>query len=421
MIAKVAQTFAIRVITAALSFVIFFLNANYLGAKGLGTIGLIILNVTLFVLFCNLIHGAIIYFSSRINRGNLSLIAYLWSLVGLGIYFLLNQLYPLVDKPYLYDLLILGFLQASAGIHHYLLLGNERIGRYNFLSLTQSVSLLFALLLYYFIFHQQTVEAFLQSLYWSYGISYGLAVFSTIKEWEKPKWNEILNDFRICFNYGFFAQAANTFQLLNYRISYFFLDAMSGRIALGQYTASVQLAEALLLPGRSIATVQYVRISRKKNDAYARRITTLFMKLSWITATVGLTLVLLIPEQYFVLFLGTDFSEVKALMAYMTVGIIALSAEVVISHYFSGSGKVKLNFYSASIGLGVTLLGCWLLIEPYGAIGAALTASLSYSSMFLYLFVNLTGRASFHPKAFLPSLTEIKLMKRILRKLRSKS
>ena len=416
MILNVIHTIGIRIITALISFIVLFLNAQYLGAKGLGSVGLIVLNVTIIVLFCNLIHGAIIYFSSRLNKGNLLLISYLWTAIALTLYYFANLIYPLIDQVFFKHLCVLGFLQASAGVHHYLILGKERIKTFNWISLIQSLSLISYLLLAYFIWEERSIDSFIYALYISYSFSYLLGFVASLSEFQIPKFNQLFKDFKQTLSYGFYAQAANTFQLLNYRISYFFLDALSGRVSLGYYTASVQLSEALLLPARSISTVQYARISKRKNDLYARRISLFFMKIAWISSGLGMLILLLIPNQWYLALLGDDFSLVKPLMAYMAIGIIALSAEVIISHYFSGTAQVRQNMYSAAIGLVVTLISCQLLIPELGAIGAAISTAASYLAMFLYLYFKMKEKGSLKWTDLLPNRHDWQLSKRLWKK-----
>lgn len=417
MLNNILHTFGIRLITAAISFGVLFLNANFLGAEGLGTVGLIVLNITLIGILANLIHGGLIYFSSRKNQGNLFLIAYLWTLISVVIYVVFNQFYPLIDQEYFFATLALGGIQASASIHHYFLLGQEKIKRFNLISLLQSLGLIASLLWSFYGRSYVKVDAFIQALFLSYALSYVLAFLSSLTFLEKPILFKLKDDFVDCLKYGFFAQAANTFQLLNYRISYFFLDSLSGRAALGQYTAGVQLSEALLLIGRSISTVQYARISRRKQEAYAKRISLLLMKISYLLTSLGLVVLLLIPTDWFISLLGKDFSLLKTILAGLSLGIIALSAEVILSHYFSGTGRIKTNAISAAFGLVVTLIGCWLLIPFYGALGAALSSSASYLAMFVFLYLKMNRESAKKLRLLLPTQAELKLMRRLVRKL----
>lgn len=415
MIGNIIHTFGSKIIIAAISFLILLLNANYLGAEGLGTVGLFVLNITIVILLSNLICGSIIYFSSRLNTSNLTINAYFWSLLSVLLFWGINQIYPLIEASLEIHLYILAFMQAGMSIHQYLLLGREKIKLHNLLSTLQSVITLLSLSFFYFLIENQTVFAFVNSLYFSYGIIWLLGIAFTVKQLPKADFITLKSDFKQSLHYGFFAQAANTFQLINYRISYFFLDAISGRAALGTYTAGVQLSEVLLMPGKSIATVQYARISRRKKELYARRITILFMKLSFLITLLGTAVLVAIPADFFSFLLGNDFTQIKPIIWAMSFGIIALSAEIVLSHYFSGTGQQKMNSLSAFIGLVLTLVGCFLLIPKFGAVGAAISTAISYCGMFLFLFYLMVKDKKNKAIDFIPNTSDWKLLRRILR------
>jgi len=416
MIANVIHTFGSRIAIAAISFLLLSLNAHYLGPTGLGTIGLVILGITIVQLLTNLINGSIIYFSSRTKKGNLMLIAYLWSLLSVGIFALINQGFELFDEAYELHIYALAFLQSLISIHLYILLGVENIKSHNRFSLGQSILTILSLLVFYLVFNLHDVMAFINALYLAYA-AIAIGSFISIAQYFKEiDAKRMQADFINAFRYGFYIQTANTFQLLNYRLSYFILDAYAGRAALGQYTASIQLSEALLIPGRSIATVQYARISAKQNDSYAQRITFLFMKLSFLITLMGTLVLLLLPSSFYQLILGDEFGQVKVLILCMALGLIALSAEIILSHYFSGTGRQRINSISAGIGLLTTILGCFLLIPEHGAIGAAVTTALSYGAMFFFLFLMMNFQKGVSGMHFLPSKQDLKLLKKLIGK-----
>lgn len=415
MIANVVNTFGSKIIIALISFGMLSLNAHFLGPRGLGTIGLIVLGITIVQLAANLINGSIVYFRSRISGGNLILIAYLWSLISVGLFAAINEIVELFEAEYAFHIYILSLLQAFVSIHLYILLGDQKIKLFNLFSLLQS-AITFGFLLYaFFIAIEIEVFSFVKALYLAYGSVFVLSGIPVLFK-NKIKVHLVKADFIQCIRYGFFIQTANTFQLLNYRLSYFILDAYSGRAALGMYTASIQLSEALLIPGRSIATVQYARISAKDNDHYAQRITFLFMKISFAVTLIGTIVLLSIPTSAYEFLLGSDFSSVKVLIICMALGLVALSAEIILSHYFSGTGRQQVNSTSAAIGLAATLIAGFLLIPTFGAVGAAVTTAISYGSMFSFLFLKMNFQEGVSTVQFIPNKGDFELLKRIVRK-----
>ena len=419
MIGNILHTFGNKLLMAAISVVLLLLYTNHLGAEGLGSIGLIVLNITLVQLICNLSNGSIVYFSQKLNLGKLVMVCYLWTGLSIGLFYGINQFYPLADERYMNDIYRLSVLAALLSIYQYVLLGQERIKDVNRLTLLQSMLTLAGITYFFLIEGRNEVSAFIDTLYAAYLICLVLGwIFTrkyiyTVVDFKGPSFWQT---FREAFHYGFFIQTANAFQMLNYRLSYFILDAFTGRAALGVYTAGVRISEGLILPGRSIATVQYARISNKDHDPYAQRITVLLTKLSMGITLVGVLILLLLPSTLYNALFGEAFSDVKAVIVILSMGILMQSAEIIISHYFSGTGRQQINSLSAMIGLFITVVAGFALIPLYGAKGAALTALLSYTGMFAFLFVQMIRKSAVAPLHFLPQKGDVRLLKRLWRK-----
>ena len=253
----------------------------------------------------------------------------------------------------------MAFLQSAIAIHSFILVGNEQIKKFNALTIIQSIVTIVSLAFHYVLLEQVNVFAFTNSLFIAYGITLSVGILYTLPLLPKIAIHELLSIFKKSIHYGFYIQLANTFQLLNYRISYYIVDAFSGRAALGLYHGGVRLSEALVLPGKSIAVVQYTRISRKNNTTYSQRITFFFMKISFFVTALGALLLALLPSSLYIHLLGEEFNGIKSIIVIMIFGILMQSAEVILSHYFSGTGQQKLNSYSAFIGLILTLFS-WI-------------------------------------------------------------
>ena len=395
-----------------MSFTILLLNSNYLGAEGLGTVGLIVLNITIVQLICNLMNGSIIYFCNKLNLSTLVFLAYTWSIISIGLFGVLNQFYTVFVTAFSFDIYTLSFLQAAISIHFFVLLGKEKVKVFNLLSLLQSFTTLLALLYWFFLKEEPTVDSFITALYTSYSLTLLFALFFSYRLFPRINFQLTVVTLKQAFSYGFFIQIANTFQLLNYRLSYFLLDAFSGRVALGLYTAGVQLSEALILPGRSISTVQYARISNKNNDRYSQRITILFTKLSFSITFIGFLVIALLPPSFYAFLLGNDFNQVKTIILIMTMGILLQSAEIIISHYFSGTGRQHLTSSSAFIGLIATIISGFALIPAWGAKGAAVTSFVSYACMFFFLFYKMGKQKGVRLLLFLPQKGDLRLLKK---------
>jgi O-antigen/teichoic acid export membrane protein len=66
---------------------------------------------------------------------------------------------------------------------------------------------------------------------------------------------------------------------------------------------------------------------------------------------------------------------------------VFFSAHTVLANYFSGTGKPKYNLYASLIGLSVTLVSAFVLIPLLGIRGAAITTTLTYTTLFVYHWI----------------------------------
>ena len=426
MIYNILSTIGSRFFMALISLSLLLLSSNYLGADGLGSIGLIVLGISIIQLLNNFVNGGgLIYYTPRFSTIKLFGVAYFWIAITFLLFVPIILFTPLFIKEYAWDILILGILLSAVSTHNHLLLGKEKVRYFNLISLSQSVVQLISLLYLFFILNKKSVDSFILSIYISYSISLVTSFLILVTHLkDKPSTQEKVTFFELfkkTLHYGFYLQLANIFQLLNYRLSYFLLQFYSGKAAVGIYTPGVQLSEGILLPTKSIATVQYARISNMKNDHQAIRLTLVLMKVSFLLTLPILVVLMLIPSEYFQAVLGSDFSQVKHVITAMAIGILSLSMEGIVSGFFSGTGRQKTNSLSAFIGFLFTVILGFYLIPKYGVMGAAYTATISYLSMFIFMIIQLNKYAKISFRAYLPSTSDVDLVRKELKKLIEKN
>ena len=426
MIYNILNTIGSRFLMALISLILLLLSSNYLGAEGLGSIGLIVLGISIIQLLNNFVNGGgLIYYTPRFPILKLFGVAYLWIAITILVFIPIILFTPLFIKEYAWDILLLGIILSAVSTHNHLLLGKEKVKFFNLISLSQSIIQLISLLYLFFVLDKKSVDSFILSTYISYSISLVISFLFLVTHLKNKASNQekvpFFGLFKKTLNYGFYLQLANIFQLLNYRLSYFLLQFYSGKAAVGIYTPGVQLSEGILLPTKSIATVQYARISNMKDDGQAIRLTLALMKVSFFLTLPILALLMLIPSDYYTAVLGSDFSQVKQVIAAMSIGIISLSMEGIVSGFFSGTGRQKTNSLSAFIGFLFTVVLGFYLIPKYGVMGAAYTATISYLSMFLFMIFQLNKYAKISFKAYLPNSSDIDLVRKELKKLINKS
>jgi len=419
LIGNIINTVSTRISLAVLSIVLLLLNSNFLGSEGLGTVGIIILEITIYLLISNVVcGGSLVYFTSRKSANSLLIAAYTWIVLSAALYYSLLLLIPALDSEYANAILVLGFLQSAIGANLGLLAGQQRFKTFNFVALMQALVQIGALCIFYFVLNDQSIDAFIQSTFIAYCLAFILSFARLIPTLEKQIIWPTLKLFKELIQYGFYLQIANITQLLNYRLNYFLLDYFSGRATVGKLMAGVQLSEGLLLPSKSIGAVQYAKISSQKSKENAARLSLILLKVVFLLTLPLVAILMLIPEVIYTGLLGSDFNETPIVISFMSVGIVALACEVILSRFFAGTGQQKINATSSSIGLVVTVIAGFSLITELGLIGAAICASLSYLSIFLFLFYKMIATTNVRGGDFLLKKQDFIYLKRVFRKVR---
>ena len=159
-----------------------------------------------------------------------------------------------------------------------------------------------------------------------------------------------------------------------------------GRKELGKYSVAVSAAEALWLIGQSVSIVLYGRISNSNDIHYSRKLTIALIKIVFLTTFFCTGILLCFPSSAFVFVFGDGFGEVRTILFSLSVGIVILSTGIIFSTYFFGIGKPQVSVIGSTIGLVVTIILGFVLVPKYGMIGAAITASASYTAIVIYQF-----------------------------------
>ena len=416
MLRKIAGTTLSRVLVALCSFISLVLNANFLGANGLGSIGLLVLAITIFILVYNFVGGAaLVYLVPKYSLKKLLLPSYAWSIVTLLLFFALSSLISIVPAYLRYHFLALAFIQSLTGSHINILAGQQRFFPFNLINLLRAVFSLAALCYFYFILQMHSLKAFIYSLYFANIIS---LLYSSFEVWRAnaapaPLGNK--SSLREMFRLGFYMQFADIFQLMNYRLSYYFVEFYSGIARLGIFTAGVQLSESLWITSRSISTVQYAGISNMNARRKAITLSLSLMKISFAITLILLLVLLTLPERFYLFLLGDSLAGIKTVIWYLSPGILLFSAMTILAHFFSGTGRQQRNTVSSALGAAATLVFAWLLIPGMGITGAAITSSISIFVSFLYLFLMMKKEPKVEWKSFLLNKKDVEKAKSIVR------
>jgi O-antigen/teichoic acid export membrane protein len=306
-------------------------------------------------------------------------------------------------------------LACLGSLNSMILIGQERIRAINIITIAQILTIFVVLLVFYFLTDYREVMVYVIALYGSFGVLFlgTLVLVSTRLRWgDLSGMKQVIRDI---LKFGSWAQTANIFQLLNYRISYYFIERFLGEASLGVYSTGVQLSEGVWLVPRSMSMVQYSRITNEKTREYAARITLAFSKIGVLLSILLVGILMLLPTSFYTWIFGPEFSGVKVVIISLAVGIITLSFSILISTFFIGLGKPVHSAIASGIGLVFTLgLSLWL-IPIYGIVGAGIAASVAYTSSTIYQLILFVIMAKVKAHDFLVRTSEVKMMIRELK------
>ncbi len=388
MIANIASSLASRLLVMLLTLAVVIMNTNILGDEGQGTAALIQLGILLLVSITNFIAGgAVVYLTPRISPRSLVLPAYLWSCCVAIVFYPLLRWSAMVPDEFVLDVCVLGLMQALFTFHLQISMGKERIKRFNLIVGIQAFVLAGALAILFFMENRQSINAFVLALYLSFGITLFMSVAASLRYLRAPSDLAFKAALRELWDYGRYAQAGNILQLLNYRSNLYLLERLlvSGRGAVGIFSIGLYAGEAVWSIGKSLSLVQYARISNSTDPEYNKRLTIRFTYLSGLSASFLTLLMLLIPEQVYLMVFGEDMRGLYTVLFWVSPGIVANSVSMIIAHHFSGTGRHSRNTISSAIGLITMLTAGIPLILQIGLSGAAIAASVGYLAQLITL------------------------------------
>jgi len=416
---NIIHTAGTRILNALINLAVLLLITNFIGSKGFGIISLVVLDITVIQLFMGLFAGgSLIYFASRGKTAQLLFSSYIWILFVTMIFTVTGclalNIYPaffniVVPKEFETDILWLGLLNGFMQIHYNLLIGQKRIPVYNVIFTIQIIIFLLLFVWDLLVKKHSGPEAYVLAMYISWGVGSILGFYHIIKgvkDFSFSGWKAVSAKM---LRYGLPTQSAVMLHIGNKRLSFYFLRVFAGLSPLGIYSAGVQLTEGLRLIGQSISLVQYSTISNSRNKEYARILSIRLMKFTLLLTFLALLILLVIPENIYQLVFSRAFVAIKVIVLVLSPGVMALAANTIFSHYFSGMGQPAVNLRANIIGFAFTILFAFLLIPPYGYIGAAATASLNYIASTVYQYVIFQKQTRTRFAEWIPRKGDVKL------------
>ncbi len=390
MLRNILNTFGTKGLTAVINLAIAIILSQVLGASGKGEQGLIITTIAFMLVFGNLIGGAtLVYFTPRSTHSLLLPPSYLWTLITGAISFFLLKIFNLIDAHLIIPVCIVFLLSSFTSIHSSLLMGKEEIVTSNFINILIPLLTVFGLVILFYGFKIATLDSYIYSLYFAFGISAVISLIYVLKYFGIPEfvsWRKYSEAFVNLMKYGFLNQIAHITQIMSFRLSYYVMEAYHGTSAVGIYSNGIQLAEGIWLISKSMAVVQYARIANVNDEKYAALLTGKLIRISLVVSLLFLLPLLVMPSSVYSWVFGSEFASVKIIILALSPGVIIYNVSLITGHYFSGRGKYWVNALVSSIGLVFSVILYYSLIPSFGYMGASYATSLSYCFTSVLIF-----------------------------------
>jgi O-antigen/teichoic acid export membrane protein len=185
-------------------------------------------------------------------------------------------------------------------------------------------------------------------------------------------------DFRALLSYGMRAQGGNAVQFLNYRLDQFLLNLLATTAAVGTYSVSVALSELVWLIPNAASNILFARASNEPS-AVMDRLTPRVARWTAALSLAGCAVLALGGRAVIRLVFSRAFDGAYTPLLWLLPGTLVFAVGTVIAHDTAGRGHPGYNSASAAVGLALTIPLAVIFIHRWGADGAAIASTISYT------------------------------------------
>lgn len=400
MLKKIIFAFQANFLVTVLNLIIILITSRYLGAAGRGYLSIIATYLGIIQLITGIIGpGTLPFLLRKFNYASIFFLAVLWSVTISIITTFLLTLVGFINR----EISIVFFLNAFTGSIFFLnirmLISNNKLRWYNLLVILQPVIILACLFAFDNNFNRND---FFNFQFASYLI---IILISTIilkgDIFKKPQISTIKKLTSEAFTLGAFNQLSSFTQLINYRLSFLFLEKFSGLKSVGIFSIILSIANVVWLFSTTVGTLIGEEMNRFKDNYYkGLQLINKYLKVTITVSLMFLVIINLLPSAVYVYILGLEFDSIRNYLMIFSPAILIFSISKVSAFYFSSLGRVRVSFYASVIGLIPTLAGIWLIkyLDIYGVI-ISTTLSFSFSTFvfLVYYFKNKKKSISVKP------------------------
>ena len=400
MLKKILATVGTRYVIAALNLALMLINSRVLGRHDMGVAGVVFASANVAVMLASVLCGnTIVYFMPSKRLSVVVSAAYVWALVGSGV--ACGAMAAVGMLPTGLGVVVFGLavLLSLVNVHLRVLLGWDRIRAFNAVFLVQGAGLFFVLLGLYYVAGLKNLGGYMRGLFLTNLAAWAVSLVLLLRGVTRPKgglsvkaW---LRDTSEMFRYGLWSSVDNLAENLSARLNYFFLQRFGGYGSVGLLDVGTRVSESLWHVSHGVSFIAYSEITRT-TEAERRRLTAVRLLGPTVAVlAVAMGAVLCIPEWVYTEVLFTrEFAGIRDVITGLSVGIVAFGGNRILSHYFIGTGRVRVSAACSLVGLVLLCASAAVLVPRWGVTGAAVASSVAYVGMLTFsivVFLRITG------------------------------
>jgi O-antigen/teichoic acid export membrane protein len=426
MFRDIINTIGARYLVAFLNLLLIFINSKVLGRDGMGIIGLIYASANLAAIFNSILCGnTIIYFMNRYNLRYVFYPAYGWAFAGSAVSCAVMYFFDMLPEGYGFAVFALAVLLSLATADSQMILGKDNVKGFNRVSILQGALTFLLSVCIYFVAGYKHVQGYLAGLLIASLAAYLYSLILLIPHLRKKENPAVGLSFfkalREMFIYGIWSGADNFAEGLATRLNYFLVKSTGGYGSVGLLDSGTKMSESVWHISNSVSYIEYNSISKTTDRKEQKRVTLQLFKLTYIALAAVMAVVVSVPERIFTEYLLTpEFAGIRKVILGLSLGIVALGSNRILSHYFIGSGMIRYSTFCSLFGLIVLLAAGFILIPVFGVFGAAVTSSIAYTGMLLFSLVVFMKQTGATIRELIPSKDDWKALREKLRRRKSR-
>lgn len=166
---------------------------------------------------------------------------------------------------------------------------------------------------------------------------------------------------------------------LNYKVDIILLERLSTPYEIGLYSKGAGITEYLWQIPMLLSTIIFARSAVSKDDRLFSLKVAQLLRLSFIIIGIASVILLLLSELIIVGMYGEPFRGSITVLNYLLPGVLILTVYKVMNMDLAGKGKPWISMKAMIPALIINIIMNFLLIPNYGANGAAIASTISYS------------------------------------------